>query len=98
MTPELMKTMGEVYTLARLMKDDPAFEEGQRVVAASIVARFEEVIGRITAIADEAADLEESTYGKGLHLEEWQVNAIKRIYGDDAMTVPVKFIAGKFVR
>lgn len=52
--------------------------------------------GKLTA--EEAADLEESTYGKGLHLEEWQVNAITRIYGDDAVTVPVKFVAGKFVR
>lgn len=52
--------------------------------------------GKLTA--EEAADLEEGTYGKGLHLEDWQISAIKRIYGDDAMTVPVKFIGGKFVR
>lgn len=46
----------------------------------------------------EAADLEASTYGKGLNLEDWQINVIKRIYGDDAVTVPVTFIAGKHVR
>lgn len=47
---------------------------------------------------EEAADLEEGTYGKGLHLEEWQINAIKRLYGNEAMTIPVKFIGGKFCR
>ncbi|ASP68296.1 hypothetical protein [Sinorhizobium meliloti] len=99
MNPELSEAMGELYTLARLMKDDPAFKEGQRAAAARIVDRFNEVIARITVLSDEeAADLEASTYGKGLHLEEWQISAIKRIYGDDAMTVPVKFIRGKFVR
>lgn len=46
----------------------------------------------------EAVDLEASTYGKGLHLEEWQMNVIKRFYGDEAMVTPVKFIAGKFHR
>ncbi|MBM3089248.1 hypothetical protein GFB56_00240 [Ensifer sp. T173] len=98
MNSEITKAMGEIYTLARLMKDDPAFDEGQRAAAARIVDQFNEVIARLTVISDEAADLEQSTYGKGLRLEEWQITAIKRIYGDDAMTVPVKFVAGKFVR
>lgn len=52
--------------------------------------------GKLTP--EEAADLEASTYGNGLHLEDWQMSAVKRIYGPDAMTVPVKFFAGKFVR
>ncbi|MBD9493202.1 hypothetical protein [Ensifer sp. ENS01] len=98
MNTELTKAMGEIYTLARLMNDDPAFEEGQRAAAASIVARFDEVIARIAVLEDEAADLEEGTYGKGLHLEDWQIAAVKRIYGDEAMTIPVKFVAGRFVR
>lgn len=52
--------------------------------------------GKLTP--EQAADLEEGTYGKGLHLEEWQIQAVKRLYGDKAMTMPVKFIGGKFVR
>ena len=56
MNPELTKAMGEVYTLARLIKDDPAFEDGQRAIAASIIARFEEAIARIAVLEDEGGE------------------------------------------
>jgi len=96
--PELRKSVNSMLNFLEGFYPPHGSEELRAKFRGFLSEGFSEAVGDILHIARDAADAEEATYGKGLYLEEWQISAIKRIYGDDAMTVPVKFIGGKFVR
>lgn len=91
-----LKISGTVDAVTRFLNSSKLHEDEKPLPWWMTETPWFEAHGKLTP--EEADDLEVGTYGKGLCLEEWQINAVKRIYGNDAMTVPVKFIAGRFVK